>query len=332
MGNKLTLEYVKEEYAKKGFEFLDNEYNSSKFKHNIKCLKHNIIWKQKYNSLQCGYGCPECAKEKTKKTFLMKYGVEIASKSKEVKEKTKQTMFKKYGGYPQQNKQIQEKSKQTCINKYGVENIFQNDLIKKKSQQTCLEYYGVDNYSKTKEFKNNFKQACLEKYGVENPFQNEKIKEKIKQTCLERYGIDSHTKIKEVKEKIQQTCMERYGTKNPSQNYEIALRAARKVNHPELHYHWLTGEELVCQGSYESAVVYHLNNLRINYLWQPEVFKLSTGRTYRPDFYLVDEDKWIEIKGYFRKDALDKWNEFHNIIKPNSELWNKDKLKEMAIL
>jgi len=45
----------------------------------------------------------------------------------------------------------------------------------------------------------------------------------------------------------------------------------------------------------------------------------------------VEKKKWIEIKGYFRKDAKKKWNWFHKEY-PNSELWDKNKLKEMGLL
>jgi len=74
-----------------------------------------------------------------------------------------------------------------------------------------------------------------------------------------------------------------------------------------------------------------LNKNRINFRWQHKTFKMPDGRTYRPDMYLFSTRKWIEIKGYFRKDALEKWNWFQTV-KPNSELWNKDKLKDMGIL
>ena len=58
---------------------------------------------------------------------------------------------------------------------------------------------------------------------------------------------------------------------------------------------------------------------------------MPNGKTYRPDLYLPDSDVWIEIKGYFRKDAKIKWDWFHKE-HPNSELWNEEKLKEMKIL
>ena len=76
----------------------------------------------------------------------------------------------------------------------------------------------------------------------------------------------------------------------------------------------------------------YLNLNKINFKWQHETFTLANGNTYRPDCYLIDSNIWIEIKGYMRPDALEKWTEFHEIRMKNSELWDKNKLKEMKIL
>jgi hypothetical protein len=59
--------------------------------------------------------------------------------------------------------------------------------------------------------------------------------------------------------------------------------------------------------------------------------KNGKTKTYRPDLYLAEQDKWVEIKGFFRKDAQDKWDWFHSSY-ANSELWNKPKLIELEIL
>lgn len=126
--------------------------------------------------------------------------------------------------------------------------------------------------------------------------------------------------------------MEKYGVEHNMQNKEIALKAAKAQNNHYIKYHWLTGEELVCVAGYEAAWVDHYNKHQIDFKWQPEVFILSDGSTYRPDAYLPDRDLWVEIKGYFRKDALEKWTEFHEKIKPNSELLTKKELKEQGII
>lgn len=150
-------------------------------------------------------------------------------------------------------------------------------------------------------------------------------------TCLLKYGVKVSTQCEKVKNKFIETSINKYGFPNPNQNKNIALKVAKKVNNPSIFFHWQTNEELVCQGSYEAKVVDYLNKNKINYRWQPEVFQLSTGKTYRPDLYLVDSDTWVEIKGWMRPDAKEKWDEFKTI-KPNSELWDKALLRSRKII
>ena len=69
----------------------------------------------------------------------------------------------------------------------------------------------------------------------------------------------------------------------------------------------------------------------VPFYMRSKVFTMPDGRTYRPDLFLVHESLWIEIKGYFRDDAEEKWNWFHKNY-PNSELWDKERLKEKEIL
>lgn len=138
-------------------------------------------------------------------------------------------------------------------------------------------------------------------------------------------------------ERIQNTHLERYGVKFPSQNKNIALKTAKKLNDSVKLSHWRTMEEIICRASYEVAVVNHLNLNKVDYLWQPEIFKtpLFTDKgnscTYCPDLFLVNENKWIEVKGWMRPDAKLKWDWFQSEY-PNSELWDKKKLKEIGIL
>jgi len=132
-------------------------------------------------------------------------------------------------------------------------------------------------------------------------------------------------------ERTKATCIKRYGVDHPNKNKEIAMRGAKANNKATIKQHWETGEEIVCIASYESKTVDYLNLNKIKYLWQPRIFVLDNGRTYRPDLYLINEDKWIEIKGFFRKDALEKWTKFQTMVY-RSELWDKMKLQEMGIL
>jgi hypothetical protein len=361
MARKLTIDQVQEKYRKRGYEFLDREYFGTLHKNNIRCKKGHIF-KQSYASFQgCKEGCPECAGnnrptlEKIKKDyeergFLFldseykgnKYRHNVKCHCGSIVKKTYNALFRSSG----------------CINCSGVKKHTLNEvreiLASIGYQFLDSQYEGTGtphtikcpNGHISKMTLNNLKnghtckecakkqreETCLVKYGTTNPLGNILIREKKNQTILDKYGTVIPLRNKDIQQKQKKTCLERYGVEYISQNREIALKQAKKLNKSELHYHWLTGEEIWTQGSYEPAVIYYLTVNKINYLWQPEVIKLSTGKTYRPDLYLVEEDKWIEIKGYFRKDALEKWEEFHNKIKTNSELWDKEKLKSLSIL
>jgi hypothetical protein len=124
--------------------------------------------------------------------------------------------------------------------------------------------------------------------------------------------------------------MQRYGVKFNLQIPGMATKVAIQQTRSQQVLHWKTRRYVVCVGSYEVAVVTHLNHLRINYEWQPRAFPMPNGRTYRPDLYLPDLDLWIEIKGYFRKDAQAKWTWFHDAY-PNSQLWTGKVLRDMGL-
>ncbi len=155
--------------------------------------------------------------------------------------------------------------------------------------------------------------------------------EKRRQTSLKRYGHKCCLQNKEIQEKTKRSNIKKFGCEHPSQNKEISLQIARTSNKITDLIHWKTGDIVSCQASYEVAVVNHLNINKIDYRWQPQVFKMANGKTYRPDGYLLIQDLWIEVKGYMRKDAQEKWDWFHKEY-PNSELWDKNKLKQLGIL
>lgn len=60
--------------------------------------------------------------------------------------------------------------------------------------------------------------------------------------------------------------------------------------------------------------------------------KLLQG-TYTPDFYLKDIKKYIEVKGYWRDDAKDKFQAFCEQY-PNLiiEVWNEQVLRQKGVL
>ncbi len=149
--------------------------------------------------------------------------------------------------------------------------------------------------------------------------------EKIKYLGVEKYRQMVQTSIKNSTE----TFLRKYNVRHPSQDNEIALKIARKTKHASLKRHWKTKKMLVCQASWEKAVVEYLNKNKIDFDWQI-TFKMPDDSTYRVDLYLKKENLFVEIKGYMREVALQKWTWFHKNY-PNSELWTKDVLVAKGI-
>ncbi|MEY2703708.1 MAG: hypothetical protein RLY43_2347 [Bacteroidota bacterium] len=88
-------------------------------------------------------------------------------------------------------------------------------------------------------------------------------------------------------------------------------------NYQFLKFRHLTpfqGEVLV-RSSYESFYIDYLNTNRINFYYEPKKFKFKDGSTYTPDFYLPDEDVYIELKGFMRDDAKEKIAKFYEEFK-----------------
>lgn len=138
-------------------------------------------------------------------------------------------------------------------------------------------------------------------------------------------------------EKREATTLRLYGVRNSQQNKNISLKTAKNSNNSTTLKHWKTNEEIVCRASYEHKVVMYLNINKIDYIWQPKTFDTpilsprGKNTTYTPDLFLVDNNIWIEIKGWMRKDAQEKWDWFKSKY-PNSDLWNEKRLKEMGII
>lgn len=84
---RITIDYYKDdiEYFYKGkYTILGNEYKGNKVKIPTKCNTCNHVWDVRPNDLLTGYGCPECAKEKSRIVNLKgidDYNIEISTMS-----------------------------------------------------------------------------------------------------------------------------------------------------------------------------------------------------------------------------------------------------------
>lgn len=342
-----------------GFSHKDKNYNRY-FKCQCDCGNTKMVF---YGSLVKGLSknCGCKTNELREQTNIERYGYSSVFADEEKKKEIKTTISKKYGVDHQMRSEIvKDKHRKTCMKKYGVENVLQNEEIKQKVKNTCLEKYGVEYALQSNEIKKQIKATNKRKYNVNAPAQNKKIRakqlktckekygdkyffrtkefrNKSERTCMKKYGVKYGIQSDEIKEKSKKTCLKKYGVDHPSKDPNIALKMARNSNRSIVMRHWKTNGEIICIGSYEVKVIEYLNKNKVNFLWQPKIFitpfKTPTGRnsSYRPDIYLLEDNKWIEIKGYKRPKNMKKWNWFHKEY-PKSELWDKNALKRLNIL
>lgn len=81
------------------------------------------------------------------------------------------------------------------------------------------------------------------------------------------------------------------------------------------------------RSSWEAAFAHYLDLINVKYEYEPKRFKTSHG-SYLPDFLLIQYDKFIEIKGYWRTDALEKFEEVRKQI--SIICLNKEKLEQLG--
>ena len=118
--------------------------------------------------------CPNCVKsyhktkEKAKKTWLKKYGVEHPFNRPDVIEKRKQLLI-------ENKEQIVKKRQETCLRRYGVRNVW----------HTPIAIHSANIKKNNSESKEKAKKTWLKKYGVEHPFNRPDVIEKRKQLLIE---------------------------------------------------------------------------------------------------------------------------------------------------
>jgi len=84
------------------------------------------------------------------------------------------------------------------------------------------------------------------------------------------------------------------------------------------------------RSSYELAYAKYLDINRISWLYESKTFDLG-NTTYTPDFFLLKENKFIEIKGYMLPKAQEKINKFLEQYNDNLEILYKEDLIKLGI-
>ena len=110
----------------------------------------------------------ECAAELRKRTSIERYGVDVPTKSVEIKDKLRDAAFNSL-----------EQRKQTNLDRYGVDNPVKSDEIRKK----------ISNTVKSKECQKKIRSTMVERYGVPFSMQNPELLSKYSETVQEKYGV-----------------------------------------------------------------------------------------------------------------------------------------------
>lgn len=120
-----------------------------------------------------------------------------------------------------------------------------------------------------------------------------------------------------------------YGKKYPGIN---SGKKNGMYGKPTPHGKHIKYNHIYFRSSYEVAYAKWLTEQSILWQYEPKTFDLGTT-TYTPDFYLPIRDIYIEVKGYWREDALKKFQLFqklHSNIRIN--IVDKKLLQKLGII
>jgi hypothetical protein len=158
------------------------------------------------------------------------------------------------------------------------------------------------------------------KRNQENPtnLKCRKCIKELKKIRCKKCGIFFHP-IKSIRKFCSQKCSNKYNTKNyligrklTKKHRENLSSAAKpkggkckfyKINNPYMN------KEISVQGTWELKYAHYLNDNKIKWIRSKKInlkYKLNGfKKTYYPDFYLIDSNEYIEVKGYFyEKDKI----------------------------
>lgn len=222
-----------------------------------------------------------------------KYGKGITNvfKLDSVKKTIAETNLKKLGVVnPMQSQKCKDKAMNTNMLKRGVKWTLQDPEVRQKSILSLINNYGVDNASKSDIVKAKIKEVWYDKYGVFHISQNEDIK-KLK---AQKWANKTQAEKRHIVETRMMTNIERYGVPWTSQNSEIFAKMIKHLYFNGMYF----------DSASELLYYFYLirNNIDFQYHNGTSISYTINGIIHRyfPDFYIVKEKRFHEIKGdYF---------------------------------
>lgn len=141
--------------------------------------------------------------------------------------------------------------------------------------------------------------------------------------------LRGHSHKKDRVKKTRETFLKKYGVPNAMQNREVLLKSIKSKRQKVILIHWKTQKEVLCNCSYEYAVINKLNELKIDYEIQIQFHLEELNCKYFMDLYVKDWNLYVEIKGRPYEDGILKFETFHKKY-PNSEIWGIDKISKFV--
>lgn len=258
-----------------------------------------INYSKGYNKT-CSKKCGSLLGAKTlKENMIEKYGVKNPSQLVEVKEKKKESYIKSLGvDNPSKSKEIRDKKKQNCLDNFGVENWNQLDEVKEKIRKTNLRKFGESSPMKVKEINEKAKNTFIERYGKNARKKGGKIRLKTEKTNIEKYGFHSPTLNLEVRQKVKNSYLKNYDkTKKRGylyKDYTFPSGIIVKVQ----GFENLFLNDYFKKGGLEENIIVNLKEI-ISKIGLIKYEKDGIIHNYYPDFYLINENKIIEVKSNY---------------------------------
>lgn len=183
---------------------------------------------------------------------------------------------------------------------------------------------------KTQEHKNNISIALKGKpkskeHRIKNSDSHKTLEYKNKMSGQNNPFYGKHH-TKETKDKIGNRY---YPNGKNHANYGTLPSPA--VSHGKRCYYESSLQGLICfRSSFELAYAKYLDDNKILWMYEEFTFELSDELTYTPDFFLPKFEKFVEIKGYMRKDAKCKVDKFKEEYPFDLEILYKEDLIKLG--
>jgi hypothetical protein len=184
---------------------------------------------------------------------------------------------------------------------YPRSEVFKRNLIKKLKGKSRPDIRGENNPAKRLEVR--------KKISENNPMYKEENKKKISE-YMKVHSIFKDPVFREKQNKLMRDPKRRalisgknskfYGKSPPPGAGRGKGSWYIKENEIKI---WL-------RSTYETRFVNCLAKIGIEWKYEVKSFSLEEISPYHPDFYLLEYDLWIEIKGYMRPEAKEKLNKF----------------------